>query len=237
MTHYDYGFRIYNPAIAKFLSVDPLTADYPFYTPYQFAGNTPIQFIDLDGLEEAEPGKPGNGGKTIIQVVGKSMGDFKKALYDFDRSLDLKYDSSPNHKIETGFVGKNLTTQGRSVGDSPFIGTVDGHIDVTVLTFRSFSQGLVNVTADGLVQMIDIAANAVKTAEIISVKEEKVFYEVPDRPLGRGASKSDRKQNETLPNNEYTTTGKSQGPDFGIYKNGKPIFIRENDKVILNEQE
>jgi RHS repeat-associated protein len=24
-THYDYGFRIYNPAIAKFLSVDPLT--------------------------------------------------------------------------------------------------------------------------------------------------------------------------------------------------------------------
>jgi predicted nuclease of predicted toxin-antitoxin system len=33
------------------LSVDPLTKDYPWYTPYQFAGNTPIQAIDLDGLE------------------------------------------------------------------------------------------------------------------------------------------------------------------------------------------
>jgi RHS repeat-associated protein len=50
---YDYGFRIYNPQIARFLSVDPLTASYPWYTPYQFAGNKPIWCIDLDGLEEA----------------------------------------------------------------------------------------------------------------------------------------------------------------------------------------
>ena len=49
---YDYGFRIYNPSLGKFLSVDPLTASYPWYTPYQFAGNKPIQCIDLDGLEE-----------------------------------------------------------------------------------------------------------------------------------------------------------------------------------------
>ncbi|TAJ04857.1 RHS repeat-associated core domain-containing protein, partial [Marinilabiliaceae bacterium JC017] len=53
-TAYDYGFRIYNPGIARFLSVDPLTSEYPWYTPYQFAGNNPIKFIDLDGLEEAE---------------------------------------------------------------------------------------------------------------------------------------------------------------------------------------
>ena len=52
LTHYDYGFRIYNPGIGKFLSVDPLTSTYPYYTPYQFAGNKPIAAIDLDGLEE-----------------------------------------------------------------------------------------------------------------------------------------------------------------------------------------
>ncbi|MDC0201916.1 hypothetical protein OAJ56_01595, partial [Flavobacteriales bacterium] len=51
---YDYGFRIYNSRIAKFLSVDPLTNSYPWYTPYQFAGNKPINSIDLDGLEEHE---------------------------------------------------------------------------------------------------------------------------------------------------------------------------------------
>ena len=49
---YDYGFRIYNAQLGKFLSVDPLTASYPWYTPYQFAGNKPIIAVDLDGLEE-----------------------------------------------------------------------------------------------------------------------------------------------------------------------------------------
>ncbi|NML37500.1 hypothetical protein HHL17_09890 [Chitinophaga sp. G-6-1-13] len=48
----DYGMRVYDPRIAKFLSVDPLTQEYPWYTPYQFAGNTPIQATDRDGAEE-----------------------------------------------------------------------------------------------------------------------------------------------------------------------------------------
>lgn len=47
----DYGMRIYNPRLGRFLSVDPLTAKFSMLTPYQFASNTPIQAIDLDGLE------------------------------------------------------------------------------------------------------------------------------------------------------------------------------------------
>jgi RHS repeat-associated protein len=50
-TTYDYGFRIYSPALGRFLSVDPITAQYPMLTPYQFASNRPIDGIDLDGLE------------------------------------------------------------------------------------------------------------------------------------------------------------------------------------------
>ena len=49
----DYGFRLYNPALVRFLSVDPLAPSYPWYTPYQFAGNKPITYVDLDGLEES----------------------------------------------------------------------------------------------------------------------------------------------------------------------------------------
>jgi RHS repeat-associated protein len=52
---YDYGFRIYNPALGRFLSVDPLTISYPELSPYQYAENSPILFIDLDGLEKALP--------------------------------------------------------------------------------------------------------------------------------------------------------------------------------------
>ena len=47
----DYGFRIYDKRLGKFKSVDPLSPKYPELTPYQFASNTPIQAIDLDGAE------------------------------------------------------------------------------------------------------------------------------------------------------------------------------------------
>ncbi|MES2649395.1 MAG: RHS repeat-associated core domain-containing protein [Bacteroidota bacterium] len=47
----DYGMRIYDPRLGRFLSVDPLTSKYAMLTPYQFASNRPIDGIDLDGLE------------------------------------------------------------------------------------------------------------------------------------------------------------------------------------------
>jgi hypothetical protein len=37
---------------SRFLSVDPVTSNFPEYSPYQYAANTPIQAIDLDGLED-----------------------------------------------------------------------------------------------------------------------------------------------------------------------------------------
>jgi len=43
--------RIYDPRLGKFLSIDPLTRKFAWLTPYQFASNTPIQGIDIDGLE------------------------------------------------------------------------------------------------------------------------------------------------------------------------------------------
>ncbi|QJB36316.1 hypothetical protein HF329_31980 [Chitinophaga oryzae] len=71
----DYGFRIYDPRIAKFLSVDPITKQYPELTPYQFASNRPIDGIDQDGLEYAPPmmfdkktGKPVIDVKTATEI-------------------------------------------------------------------------------------------------------------------------------------------------------------------------
>ena len=74
----DYGMRIYDPRIIRFNSVDPLTSEYPWYTPYQFAGNKFIWAIDRDGLEEwytnsgsttpddgSGPVKPGAGPMTL----------------------------------------------------------------------------------------------------------------------------------------------------------------------------
>jgi RHS repeat-associated protein len=48
----DYGMRIYNPALGKFLSIDPLTKKYAWNSTYAFAENDVIRANDLDGLEK-----------------------------------------------------------------------------------------------------------------------------------------------------------------------------------------
>ena len=51
---YDFGARIFDPRIGKFISVDPRERDFSFMSPYCYAANSPILFIDRDG-EGPEP--------------------------------------------------------------------------------------------------------------------------------------------------------------------------------------
>jgi len=48
----DYGMRIYDPRVGRFLSVDPLTKEYAWNSPYAFAENNVIRSVDLDGSEK-----------------------------------------------------------------------------------------------------------------------------------------------------------------------------------------
>jgi len=52
---YYYGMRYYAAWLCRFVSVDPLQFQYPYYTPYQYAGNKPVSYIDLDGGEPLQP--------------------------------------------------------------------------------------------------------------------------------------------------------------------------------------
>jgi len=88
---YDYGFRIYNPRLGRFLSVDPLTRSYPWYTPYQFAGNKPIWKVDIDGLEEGTI--PDNKEKTKLEFPSSS--ELKLSFSDDAREKIYKYTEDP----------------------------------------------------------------------------------------------------------------------------------------------
>lgn len=48
---YDFGARIYDPRLGRWLSLDPLMEKYPALSPYNFCANNPIIFIDVDGKD------------------------------------------------------------------------------------------------------------------------------------------------------------------------------------------
>lgn len=74
----DYGMRIYDPRLGRFLSVDPLTDDYPSWSPYPFAMNRPVDGVDLDGLEW----QPVNNKGENVDANSKEIADYKWLGFD-----------------------------------------------------------------------------------------------------------------------------------------------------------
>ncbi len=59
---YYYGARYYAAWLGRFVSVDPLAEKFPQLTPYNYAGNKPVTYKDLHGLQSS-------GGDNEVQNV------------------------------------------------------------------------------------------------------------------------------------------------------------------------
>ena len=52
LNQYDYSARYYDPAIARFTTMDPMAEKYYSISPYVYCKNNPVNRVDLDGMDD-----------------------------------------------------------------------------------------------------------------------------------------------------------------------------------------
>ena len=98
----DFGARIYNVQLGKFMSIDPRFAEYPWQSVYAYYSNNLISIVDIKGLGDyytSDGSYLGSDGKT--NTVTTSKGNNKKSIEVAD---DKAYVAESVVKGENGLV-------------------------------------------------------------------------------------------------------------------------------------
>ncbi len=99
---YDYGFRFYDPVLARFPQLDPLANDFVYLTPYQYASNNPVTNIDLDGLEGVRSTEYGSDGKVIRHTVELNIRVVTVAPWDKSNG------KQPQGRVQSSFTSEDV---------------------------------------------------------------------------------------------------------------------------------
>ena len=107
---YYYGARYYSAWTCRFISVDPLARKFADLSPYNYAGNKPINKIDIDGLQEENrqetpnSGNSSGGGDSSDGEPGYWQGFREGLLSGVTDILELGFDAWILYESYYGFL-------------------------------------------------------------------------------------------------------------------------------------
>jgi len=104
----DFGARLYDPRLGKWLSIDPYSSSYPDMSPYTGMGNNPIYFIDPTGgfLIDVH--------KRIVQTAfaqakrkeqTKDIRSYRYAIYGSGKSIYVGSVAAPDVRTLPWYLG------------------------------------------------------------------------------------------------------------------------------------
>ena len=134
----DFKYRAYDTRLGRFFAIDPLTKKYPFYSPYQFAGNIPIEARELEGLEPSHTAQksPAEGKSEATLKDGDYFSDVQDQTYtsvfsgvtqETFNNLYTSFTTDPGSIINNDRAQYRLVDRDGSYGVSN-----NDHFDITI---------------------------------------------------------------------------------------------------------
>jgi len=249
---FDYGQRMFDPALGRWWVVDPFSQKMPGYSPYNYALNNPVRFIDYGGLYP-------------IEIVTRSYAPFKTfgpgdAWYGDNRGASVNRNASYRSSVTINHDTE--TRQTTATGGVSRSHTVDGSKDAmshTVVEENASKGNKIDVHSAGrneaqtgswdIDQFTKLTANIegdVKSNHVLNISgtisgddfpnQESMVYDSKGNGvmLGTFETSGDREWGPVtdLPNENEDDVQMNVGVRISVDKNGifQGVIVKENGK-------
>lgn len=108
---YQFKWRMHDPAMGRFISVDPLATDYTHNSPYAFSENRVINGVELEGLEYMSYGYNVQGVKANIQATAQRAARTEtEKRQEVATTIDMTPGIGDAKGLIEAFTGKDLVS-------------------------------------------------------------------------------------------------------------------------------
>ena len=195
---YDFSARMYDPALGRFLSVDPMAEGYRHLSPYAYCAGNPAVYVDKDGqvigrvVVGAVVGAAINGGIALLsgesgrEVLGAAArGAIEGGVAGLTFGMSMGTTLAGKIAVSAA-VGAATSTASSTVGQLVESGSVDGREVATDAALGAITGGASQGVSSRINGARDKAINNLKPSKYVETVEKEVKKE---RVLsGRGTS-------------------------------------------------